>query len=104
MALTPLSVAPHRYVSLLYRQPAGTYTPPQLNLVADVARAPFDLAGYVRKGGLVLVGGNFMREGLGTTVCTLVPGCTATGEGYNGPRDGTALKGVVEIVRDGLLG
>ncbi|KAJ0361693.1 hypothetical protein COL26b_013642 [Colletotrichum chrysophilum] len=44
MPLTPLSVAPHRYVSLLFRQPPGEYTPPALNLVEDVARAPFDLA------------------------------------------------------------
>lgn len=90
MPLTPLSVAPHRYVSLLYRQPAG-YTPPPLDLVEDVARAPFDLGRYVSEAGLVLVGGDFMREGLGTTVCALVPGCTANGVGYVGPRNGTAL-------------
>jgi hypothetical protein len=102
MLLTPLSVAPHRYVSLIYRQPPN-YSPPPLNLVEDVVRAPFDLDKYVRKAGLVLVGGNFMREGLGSTVCSLVPGCTADGRGYAGPRDGSALTGVGEVVK-GLVG
>jgi hypothetical protein len=42
---------------------------------------------------------------LGTTVCALVPGCTSTGEGYEGPLDGTALEGVLEIITgSGLLG
>ncbi|OAK93901.1 PEBP-like protein, partial [Phaeosphaeriaceae sp. SRC1lsM3a] len=63
MALTPLSASAHRYVSLLYRQPEN-YTPPQLNWVEDVVRAPFSLENYVNEAGLVLVGGNFMREGL----------------------------------------
>ncbi|CAI0653047.1 unnamed protein product, partial [Colletotrichum noveboracense] len=92
MPLTPLSVAPHRYVSLLFRQPAGEYKPPALNLVEDVARAPFDLAAYVQQAGLVLVGGNFMREGLGSSVCALVPGCTSSGVGYGGAKNGTALR------------
>ncbi|KAH0429029.1 phosphatidylethanolamine-binding protein [Colletotrichum camelliae] len=91
MPLTPLSVAPHRYVSLLFRQPSGDYKPPALNLVEDVARAPFDLGAYVQQAGLVLVGGNFMREGLGSSVCALVPGCTSSGVGYVGPQNGTAL-------------
>ncbi|KAL1598409.1 hypothetical protein SLS59_006693 [Nothophoma quercina] len=97
MALTPLSVQAHRYVSLIYRQPPN-YTPPPLNLVEDIVRAPFDLQKYVAQGGLTLVGGNFMREGLGTTLCALVPGCTSTGEGYNGPRDGTALPDIRNYV------
>ncbi|KAF4489974.1 26 kDa secreted antigen [Colletotrichum fructicola Nara gc5] len=92
MPLTPLSVAPHRYVSLLFRQPAGEYKPPALNLIEDVARAPFDLAAYVQQAGLVLVGGNFMREGLGSSVCALVPGCTSSGVGYVGAKNGTALR------------
>jgi hypothetical protein len=99
MLLTPLSVAPHRYVSLLYRQPQGSYTPPPLSVVDSVARAPFDLQKYVQQGGLVLVGGSFMREGLGSTVCALVPGCTADGVGYNGRLDGSALDGVVEAIK-----
>jgi hypothetical protein len=99
MLLTPLSVAPHRYVSLLYRQPQGSYTPPPLSVVDSVARAPFDLQKYVREAGLVLVGGNFMREGLGSTVCALVPRCTVDGVGYNGPLDGSALNGVVEVIK-----
>ena len=89
MPLTPLSVAAHRYVSLVYRQPPN-YTPPPLNPVDAVARAPFNLAQYVRQGGLTLVGGNYMKEGLGTTVCALVPGCTQNGVGYTGPKDGSA--------------
>lgn len=64
MAPTPLSVAPHRYVSLVYRQP-GNYTPPEVGVVEGVVRTGFDLGEYVGEGGLVLVGGNFMREGLG---------------------------------------
>jgi hypothetical protein len=102
MLLTPLSVAPHRYVSLLYRQPKN-YTPPQLNLVEDVVRAPFDLDKYVKEAGLVLVGGNFMKEGLGGTICALVPGCTSDGKGYTGPKDGSALTGVADLVK-GLVG
>ncbi|TDZ39981.1 OV-16 antigen [Colletotrichum spinosum] len=67
MPLTPLSVSPHRYVSLLYRQVPG-YKPPPLDLIEDIVRAPFDLQQYVDQGNLMLVGGNFMREGLGSTV------------------------------------
>jgi hypothetical protein len=40
-----------------------------------------------------------MREGLGSTVCALVPGCTADGVGYNGRLDGSALDGVVEAIK-----
>jgi hypothetical protein len=101
MPLTPLSVQSHRYISLLYRQPPGNYEPPKLNLVEDVARAPFSLENYVAEAGLVLVGGNFMREGLGSTVCSLVPGCTANGVGYNGPLDGSAVDGVLDIIAGG---
>lgn len=97
MPLTPLSVSAHRYASLLYRQ-SGNYSPPQLNLVEDVARAPFDLQKYVDEAGLVLIGGNFMREGLGTTVCALVPGRTTDGTGYDGPLDGSALEGVLGLI------
>jgi hypothetical protein len=102
MILTPLSIAPHRYVSLVYRQPKD-YTPPPLNLVEAVTRGPFDVDAYVEKASLVLVGGNFMMEGLSTTTCALVPGCTADGSGYAVVRDGSALDGVAESVK-GLLG
>jgi hypothetical protein len=98
MPLTPLSVAAHRYVSLVYRQPAGDYSPPQLSLVDSVARAPFDLQAYVEEGRLELVGGNYMREGLGSTVCALVPGCTQSGEGYEGPLDGSALNSALDFI------
>ena len=77
-------------MSLLYRQPPD-YRPPPLNLVDEVVRAPFNLQNYVNKGGLKLVGGNFKREGLATTVCALVPGCTQTGKGYSGPLDRSAV-------------
>lgn len=97
MPLTPLSVAAHRYVSLVYRQPPN-YTPPPIGPVIDVARAPFDLQAYVDEGGLELVGGNFMLEGLGTTLCALFPGCTSTGEGYTGPVDGTALPDITRYI------
>jgi hypothetical protein len=74
--LTPLSVSAHRFVSLLYRQPPN-YTPPPVNLVEDLVRGSFDLQKYVTEGGLTLVGGNYLLEGLGSTVCALLPGCTA---------------------------
>lgn len=39
-----------------------------------------------------------MRERMGTTVCALVPGCSTNGVGYNGPKDGSALKGVLALI------
>ncbi|KAF6825131.1 phosphatidylethanolamine-binding protein [Colletotrichum musicola] len=103
MPLTPLSISPHRYVSLLYRQPAGAYTPPALSLLDDVARAPFDLEKYVQEAGLTLVGGNFMREGLGSSVCGLVPGCTSSGVGYGGVGDGRAIRtDLLGVILNGL--
>ncbi|KAK5721966.1 hypothetical protein LTR15_006560 [Elasticomyces elasticus] len=80
--LTPLSIAAHRYAFLVYRQPPN-YTPsPSVNYLPGV-RAAFDLNGYVAQGGLTLVGGNFMREGLSSTVCAITPGCTQDGKGYS---------------------
>ncbi|KAK3079764.1 hypothetical protein LTS18_003962 [Coniosporium uncinatum] len=66
--LTPLSVASHRYTYLIYRQPPNFVVPP-LQL-AEATRAPFNLQQFVTEGNLTLVGGRFMREGLGTTVTT----------------------------------
>ncbi|KAF2725910.1 phosphatidylethanolamine-binding-like protein [Polychaeton citri CBS 116435] len=68
MALTPLSVAAHRYTFLVYRQPPNYAPPPKLeNLPA--ARSGFNLNAYTKTSGLIgPVGGNFFREGLGTTV------------------------------------
>ena len=47
---------------LVYRQPDGEFTPSfQLG---EVGRNNFNLADFVSKGGLTLVGGNFFNEGL----------------------------------------
>jgi len=58
----------HRYTYLIYRQPPNFVIPP-LQL-AEATRAPFNLQQFVTQGNLTLVGGRFMREGLGTTVTT----------------------------------
>ncbi|KAF1924204.1 uncharacterized protein M421DRAFT_9031 [Didymella exigua CBS 183.55] len=79
-------------------QDPPNYTSRPLELVEDVVRAPFDLQKYVTEGGLVLVGGNFMREGLMKTLCAVVPGCSATGQGYTGPRDGKASPDIRKYV------
>ncbi|OQO02498.1 hypothetical protein B0A48_12025 [Cryoendolithus antarcticus] len=64
MSPTPLSVAPHRYTFLVYRQPKNYVPPPSLNY-APGARNNFDLAAYVKQGGLQgPVGANYYREGL----------------------------------------
>jgi phosphatidylethanolamine-binding protein (PEBP) family uncharacterized protein len=60
--LTPLSVAKHRYVSLLYGQLEG-YVPPKVDILDEMSRAKFNVTEYVKSGGLVLVGGNSLREG-----------------------------------------
>jgi len=62
--LTPLSLQAHRYTYLIYRQPPGFVIPP-LQL-GEATRGTFNLATFVKQGGLTLVGGNFMYEGLGT--------------------------------------
>ncbi|KAK5726490.1 hypothetical protein LTR17_012715 [Elasticomyces elasticus] len=80
--LTPLSIAAHRYTFLVYRQPPNYTPPPSVNYLPGV-RAAFDLNGYVAEGGLTLVGGNYMREGLSSTVCAITPGCTHDGKGYS---------------------
>lgn len=59
-SLTPASTTQHRYTFLVYRQPAG-YTP---DVVTPQTRAGFDINGYAAKGGLTLVGGNFLREAI----------------------------------------
>ncbi|KAL0943473.1 phosphatidylethanolamine-binding protein [Colletotrichum truncatum] len=73
-SLLPLSFTPHRYMSLLYRQPEN-YTPPPVGTGDSVVRVPFDLAAYVAQGGLQLVAGNFNRVALGRTVCDVDPVC-----------------------------
>jgi hypothetical protein len=69
LSLTPLSIAPHRYISFLYAQPeVAEYMPPKLGVLAGTTRTGFDVTKYVEEGGLVLVGGNFLLEVLGTLV------------------------------------
>ncbi|KAK5686476.1 hypothetical protein LTS10_002594 [Elasticomyces elasticus] len=80
--LTPLSIAAHRYTFLVYRQPPNYTPPPSVNYLPGL-RAAFDLNGYVAQGGLTLVGGNFLGEGLSSTVCAITPGCTQDGKGYS---------------------
>nr|OQO18230.1 hypothetical protein B0A51_15464 [Rachicladosporium sp. CCFEE 5018] len=64
MSPTPLSVAPHRYTFLVYRQLKNYVPPPSLNY-APGARNNFDLAAYVKQGGLQgPVRANYYREGL----------------------------------------
>jgi phosphatidylethanolamine-binding protein (PEBP) family uncharacterized protein len=81
MSPTPLSVAPHRYTFLVYRQPPNYVPPPSLNYLPGV-RNNFDLAAYVKEAKLQgPVGGNYYREGLAQAVCLLTPGCTQDGAG-----------------------
>ncbi|KAI6843231.1 hypothetical protein KC340_g1401 [Hortaea werneckii] len=82
MPLTPLSVSPHRYTFLVYRQPPN-YTPPPSLMYLPGVRNNFDLNGYVEKAGLIgPLGGNFMRQGLAQDVCAITPNCTQDGTGY----------------------
>ncbi|KAM0718473.1 hypothetical protein Q7P37_005543 [Cladosporium fusiforme] len=92
MTPTPLSVAPHRYVFLIYRQPPNYVPPPSLNYL-PANRAKFDLAGYVAKAKLQgPVGGNYYREGQAQNVCLLIPGWIHAAKGalgdftYDSPR------------------
>lgn len=64
--LTPASTQQHRYTFLVYRQPPG-YVP---DTVLLNTRTPFDMAGYAKKKGLTLVGGNFLREAITNGVIT----------------------------------
>ncbi|KAI9685662.1 MAG: hypothetical protein M1822_004222 [Bathelium mastoideum] len=82
MSPSPLSVAPHRYTFLVYRQPPNYVAPadPQYSL-AD--RISFNLTAYVAKAGLEgPVAGNFFREGLTSAECAATPNCTETGVGF----------------------
>ena len=65
-ALTPASTAQHRYTFLVYRQPAD-YKP---DLVSLQLRTGFDINAYAGANGLVLVGGNFLREAITNGVTT----------------------------------
>lgn len=87
MAPTPLSVSPHRYTFLIYRQPPNYVPPPSLQYL-PANRALFDLAGYVEEAKLQgPVGGNYYREGQAQNVCLLLPGCTQDGTGYQPPQE-----------------
>ena len=57
--LSPGSTTQHRYTFLVYREPAG-FTPEDDILLQT--RAAFDLNDYVQNNGLILVGGNFLKE------------------------------------------
>ncbi|KAL9093525.1 MAG: hypothetical protein Q9165_003920 [Trypethelium subeluteriae] len=82
MSLTPLSVAPHRYTILVYRQPPN-YVAPVDPQYAPGVRNNFDLNGYVAEAGLQgPVAGNFFTEGLSSTDCAITPNCTQNGTGY----------------------
>ncbi|KAF2233062.1 PEBP-like protein [Viridothelium virens] len=82
MSLTPLSVAPHRYTILVYRQPPNYVAPVDPQYVPGV-RNNFDLNGYVAEAGLEgPIAGNFFREGLSSTDCAITPNCTQDGTGY----------------------
>ena len=62
---TPLSVAPHLYTFLIYRQPPGYVPPPMLQNLPGL-RARFPLLDYVRNNNLTgPIAGNFYQEGLG---------------------------------------
>ncbi|GIZ37213.1 hypothetical protein CKM354_000066700 [Cercospora kikuchii] len=65
---TPLSVAPHHYTFLIYRQPPNYVPPAQLQNLPGL-RARFPLVDYVRKNGLIgPIAGNFYNEGLGNVL------------------------------------
>ena len=61
---TPLSVAPHRYISLVYRQSKYFELPLALSLTV----AGINLQQFVDKYDLELVGGNFYLQGVSTNL------------------------------------
>lgn len=64
LSLTPLSLAKHRYIFLVYRQPEGTFVP-QVPLLPQAGRATFNLTMFVEDNKLTgPVGGNYMLQGL----------------------------------------
>lgn len=64
MLPTPLSVAPHKYTFLIYRQPENYVPPPMLQNLPGL-RARFPLLDYVNENNLTgPIAGNFYREGL----------------------------------------
>ncbi|USW53335.1 Putative phosphatidylethanolamine-binding protein [Septoria linicola] len=65
---TPLSVAPHKYTFLIYRQPPNYVPPPMLQNLPGL-RARFPLLDYVKNNNLTgPIAGNFYLEGLGNIV------------------------------------
>ncbi|KAI9723975.1 MAG: hypothetical protein M1812_000693 [Candelaria pacifica] len=62
ISLAPLSVEPHRYTFLVFRQPEDFE--PSVALAAD--RLALDVEEFAQVNGLVLVGGEFLREGVGS--------------------------------------
>lgn len=67
LALTPLSLAKHRYIFLVYRQPAGTFVP-QIPVLPQAGRAMLDLAKFVKDNKLTgPISGNYVLQGLDST-------------------------------------
>lgn len=64
--LTPASTEQHRYTFLVYRQPEGYVPEP----ITPQLRVGFDVNAYAARGGLVLVGGNFLREAITNGIVT----------------------------------
>lgn len=61
---TPLSLAPHLYTFLIYRQPRN-YVPPAMLQNLPGLRARFPLQDYVKQNNLTgPIAGNFYQEGL----------------------------------------
>lgn len=64
--LTPASTTQHRYTFLVYRQPPN-YVP---EVITPQLRVGFDVNAYAARGGLTLVGGNFLREAITNGIIT----------------------------------
>ncbi|MCJ1443545.1 MAG: hypothetical protein MMC23_004043 [Stictis urceolatum] len=64
LSLTPLSLPAHRYTFLAYRQPKNFVAPATLRATIFGLK----LGEFVDKYGLVLVGGNFLTEGIASNV------------------------------------
>lgn len=65
-ALTPASTTQHRYTFLVYRQPANYVA----EAITPQLRVGFNVNAYARRGGLTLVGGNFLREAITNGIIT----------------------------------
>ncbi|KAH7342875.1 hypothetical protein BKA65DRAFT_300053 [Rhexocercosporidium sp. MPI-PUGE-AT-0058] len=64
LSATPLVVASHRYIFLVYRQPKNFESP----LARSLTIAGLNLQQFVDKYGLELVSGNYYLQGVGTNL------------------------------------